>query len=225
MGFFEEFKTFAMRGNVVDLAVGFTVGAAFSTVASSLVDDIIMPPLGLLIGQNRFVNMFTVLESGDPELARRPYETLEQAQAAGAVTLNYGLFLNNIVTFLLIALAMFLLIRLINRIDAEHRAVDDNLPGAEQLHIHRHTQRPTDKPRNFLSTPVGAQSFSPSLCRAPRQHAIFGRYPTSRFLLLFHPARNILVHGSVAQDVRVAEAAKNRSLSPLIKMEVKSDRP
>lgn len=119
MGIIEEFKKFAMRGNVVDLAVGFTVGAAFSTVARSLVDDIIMPPVGLLFGGDRFTNLFIVLEKGDPAIASVPYDTLEQAQAAGAITWNYGLFLNNIITFLLVALAMFFLIRLINHLDEQ----------------------------------------------------------------------------------------------------------
>lgn len=118
MGFVEEFKQFAMRGNVVDLAVGFTVGAAFSTVARSLVDDIIMPPIGLLIGQD-FADSFIVLQEGNPEIAARPYATLAQAQEAGAVTWNYGLFINAIITFMIVALAMFLIIRLINRLDAQ----------------------------------------------------------------------------------------------------------
>lgn len=114
---FEEFKKFAMRGNVVDLAVGFTVGAAFSTVARSLVDDIIMPPIGLLLAGADFADMFVVLEAGAE--GAPPYATLADAQAAGAVTWNYGLFINSIITFLIIALAMFFLIRLINRLDQE----------------------------------------------------------------------------------------------------------
>ena len=118
MGIVEEFKQFAMRGNVVDLAVGFTVGAAFSTVARSLVDDIIMPPVGLLIGQD-FADSFIVLQEGNPDIATRPYATLAQAQEAGAVTWNYGLFINSIITFLIVALAMFLIIRFINRLDAQ----------------------------------------------------------------------------------------------------------
>ena len=114
---FEEFKKFAMRGNVVDLAVGFTVGAAFSTVARSLVDDIIMPPIGLLLGGADFADMFAVLEAGAESAP--PYATLADAQAAGAVTWNYGAFINNIITFLIVALAMFFLIRVINRLDQE----------------------------------------------------------------------------------------------------------
>jgi len=117
MGFLREFKSFAMRGNLIGLAVGFTVGAAFSTVAKSLVDDIIMPPIGLLVGQQAFTDLFVVLKSGTETPG--PYETLAEAQAAGAVTLNYGQFINNVVAFLLVALAMFLLIRVINRIDRQ----------------------------------------------------------------------------------------------------------
>lgn len=113
----EEFKKFAMRGNVVDLAVGFTVGAAFSTVAKSLVDDVIMPPVGLLLGRADFADLFWLLKAGtDPG---PPYDTLAEAQAAGAVTLNYGVFINNIIAFLIVALAMFFLIRAINRLDAQ----------------------------------------------------------------------------------------------------------
>lgn len=113
----EEFKKFAMRGNVVDLAVGFTVGAAFSTVAKSLVDDVIMPPVGLLMGRANFADLFLLLKSGTEQAP--PYATLAEAQAAGAVTLNYGVFINNVIAFLLVALAMFLLVRAINRLDAE----------------------------------------------------------------------------------------------------------
>jgi large conductance mechanosensitive channel len=112
---FNEFKKFALRGNVIDLAVGFTVGAAFSTIARSLVDDIIMPVVGLIIGQVEFTDLFLVLKAGAEKPP--PYTTLAEAQAAGAVTVNYGLFINSIITFLIIALAMFLLVRAINRIE------------------------------------------------------------------------------------------------------------
>ncbi len=110
-----EFKKFALRGNVIDLAVGFTVGAAFSSIAQSLVGDVIMPPLGLAIGSVDFSNLFLVLQDG--RLAEPPYATLDAARAAGAVTLNYGLFLTQVVTFLILAVAMFVLIRLISRLD------------------------------------------------------------------------------------------------------------
>jgi large conductance mechanosensitive channel len=114
---FQEFKDFASRGNVVDLAVGFTVGAAFTTIARSLVDDIIMPVVGLLVGQVEFADLFWLLKPGPEELP--PYATLADAQAAGAVTVNYGVFINNVLAFLLIALVMFFLIRAINRIENE----------------------------------------------------------------------------------------------------------
>ncbi len=109
-----EFKKFALRGNLIDLAVGFTVGAAFSTIAKSLVDDIVMPVVGLLLGDNEFADLFLLLKAGTPA---GPYDTLAAAQEAGAVTVNYGLFVNSIVTFLLVALVMFFLIRGINRLE------------------------------------------------------------------------------------------------------------
>ena len=113
----EDFKKFALRGNLVDMAIGFTVGAAFTTIARSLVDDIIMPPLGLLIGRADFSDLYVVLRPGDTEAP--PYNTLAQAQAAGAVTLNYGLFINAMLTFVLVAIAMFMMIRFVNRLDEQ----------------------------------------------------------------------------------------------------------
>jgi len=118
-GLFAEFQKFALRGNLVDLAIGFTVGAAFSTVARSLVDDLIMPPLGLLLGQTDFSDAFVLLKAGPG--AAPPYASLEVARAAGATTLNYGRFLTNSLTLLLIALAMFLLVRTINRVSERLR--------------------------------------------------------------------------------------------------------
>lgn len=117
MSFLEEFKKFVLRGNLLDLAVGFTVGAAFSTVAKSLVNDIIMPPVGLLLGGADFSNFLVVLRPGDSSAP--PYATLDDAQTAGAVTLNYGAFINNVVALMLVALVMFFLIRAVNRIDRE----------------------------------------------------------------------------------------------------------
>lgn len=110
-----EFKEFALRGNVIDLAVGFTVGAAFTTIAKSLVDDIIMPMVGMIIGQVEFSDMFWLLKPG-PETPP-PYATLADAQAAGAVTVNYGIFINNVIAFILVAFVMFMLIRAINRLE------------------------------------------------------------------------------------------------------------
>ena len=114
MSFLSEFKKFALRGNLVDLAIGFTVGAAFSTVAKSLVDDLLMPPLGLLLGRTDFSDAYVLLRAG--EGAPAPYASLAAAQAAGATTLNYGSFLTNVLTLLLVALAMFLVIRAVNRV-------------------------------------------------------------------------------------------------------------
>jgi large conductance mechanosensitive channel len=113
--FWSELKKFALRGNLVDLAIGFTVGAAFTTIAKSLVSDIIMPPIGLMLGSADFSDLFLLLRAGAE--SPPPYVTLGDAQAAGAVTLNYGLFINNLLTFVLVTLVMFALIRVFNRLD------------------------------------------------------------------------------------------------------------
>ncbi|MGC9335073.1 MAG: large conductance mechanosensitive channel protein MscL, partial [Anaerolineae bacterium] len=102
---FDKLKDFLLRGNLIDLAVGFTVGAAFGTVARSLVDDVIMPPISLLLGPVDLSNMYVLLKSGAE--VPPPYTTVADAQAAGAVTLNYGLFVNNILTFLVIGVSVF----------------------------------------------------------------------------------------------------------------------
>ena len=104
-----EFRDFAMRGNVIDLAVGIIIGAAFTTIVNSLVNDIIMPPLGLLIGGIDFSNFFVTLKGGS-------HPTLEAAKAAGAVTMNYGLFINAIIRFMIVAFAIFILVKQINRL-------------------------------------------------------------------------------------------------------------
>jgi large conductance mechanosensitive channel len=105
----KEFKEFAVRGNVVDLAVGVIIGGAFGKIVSSLVDDVIMPPLGMMIGRVDFTNLFI-------DLSGKGYQSLAQAKEAGAATINYGLFLNNVLSFLLVAFAVFLLVKQINRI-------------------------------------------------------------------------------------------------------------
>jgi large conductance mechanosensitive channel len=115
----KEFKEFVLRGNVVDMAVGIIIGAAFGTIVASLVNDIIMPPIGLLLGGVDFSNLFILLKAGSPAA---PYASLADAQAAGAVTINYGLFINAVVSFLIVALVMFLLIRSINRLRREEEA-------------------------------------------------------------------------------------------------------
>jgi len=107
---FKEFKEFAMRGNVVDLAVGVIIGGAFGKIVSSFVNDILMPPIGLLLGNVDFSNLYLNLSSGK-------YKSLAQAQEAGAVTINYGLFLNTIIDFIIVAFAIFLMIRQINKLE------------------------------------------------------------------------------------------------------------
>jgi len=108
----KDFKEFVMRGNVVDMAVGIIIGAAFGTIVSSLVKDMIMPPISLALGRVDFSNLFWLLKAG--EKAEPPYYSLSEAQAAGAVTLNYGAFINTVVSFIIVAFAVFLLIRVIN---------------------------------------------------------------------------------------------------------------
>lgn len=117
MSLLNEFQKFAARGNLVDMAVGFTVGASFSTIAKALVDDIIMPPVGLLVGRSDFSDLFILLKAGDK--VPPPYATLAAAQAAGAVTINYGHFINSVIAFLLVSAAMFFIIRAVNRVDEE----------------------------------------------------------------------------------------------------------
>jgi large conductance mechanosensitive channel len=112
----EEFKKFAMRGNVVDMAVGIIIGGAFGTIVKSLVADVIMPPVGLLLGGVDFSDLFITLKEG---AAAGPYATLAIAQEAGAVTISYGIFINAIISFLIVAFAVFLLIRGINKMQAE----------------------------------------------------------------------------------------------------------
>lgn len=120
----KEFKAFALRGNVLDLAVGIIIGGAFGTIVKSLVDDVIMPPIGLLLGNVNFSNLFLVLKDGSK--APPPYPTLADAQAAGAVTINYGVFLTNVVTFIIVAFAVFLIIRAVNRLKPQEAKAAPN---------------------------------------------------------------------------------------------------
>jgi large conductance mechanosensitive channel len=139
---FKEFREFAVKGNVVDMAVGIIIGAAFGAIAKSLVDDVIMPPLGLLLGGVDFTNFFVVLKEG--AAAAAPYPSLEVAKEAGAVTLNYGIFFNTILTFLVVAFAVFLLVRQINRLRREE---------------HVEPEAPTDKSCDFcfMAIPIQAK--------------------------------------------------------------------
>ena len=113
---FKEFKEFIMRGNVIDMAVGIIIGAAFGTILKSLVDDVIMPPIGLLLGKVDFSNLFMVIREGKIAGA---HDTLAAAKAAGAVTVNYGLFINTIISFLIVAFAVFMIIRAVNKLKRE----------------------------------------------------------------------------------------------------------
>ena len=107
----KEFKEFAVKGNAVDMAVGIIIGAAFGTVVKSLVDDIIMPPIGRIFGDVDFSNLFVNLSGGS-------YESLAAAQEAGAATLNYGLFINNVIAFLIVAFALFFVVKGMNKMKA-----------------------------------------------------------------------------------------------------------
>mgnify|MGYP000114959228 CR=1 FL=1 len=133
---FKEFKEFAMRGNVLDMAVGIIIGAAFGRIVTSFVEDVLMPPIGLLLGRVDFSNLFV-------SLTGQSYETLAAAKAAGAATLNYGIFFNHVINFLIVAFAVFLLIRQVNRLKRAETA-----PAA-----------PTSKdcPFCLMSIPLGAK--------------------------------------------------------------------
>jgi large conductance mechanosensitive channel len=123
---FKEFREFAMRGNVIDLAVGVVIGAAFGKIVDSLVKDIIMPPLGFLIGKVDFTNIFLTLAEGK---VAGPYASLDAAQKAGAVTINVGQFINHLISFLIVAFAIFIVVKAINRLKREEAPA----PAAEPV--------------------------------------------------------------------------------------------
>jgi len=116
----KEFKDFAMKGNVLDMAIGIIIGAAFGPIVNSLVNDVIMPPIGLLLGNVDFSNIFAVLREGK---AAGPYASLAAAKAAGAVTMNFGLFINTIINFIIVAFAVFMLVKNVNRFRKQEEAV------------------------------------------------------------------------------------------------------
>ena len=116
---FKEFREFAVKGNMVDMAVGIITGAAFGTIITSLVSDIITPPIGLLLGNVDFSGLFMVLKEGK---VAAPYATLADAKAAGAVTMNYGVFINTIISFLIVAFTVFLVVKNVNRLKKEEQA-------------------------------------------------------------------------------------------------------
>lgn len=127
---FKEFKEFALRGNVIDMAVGIIIGAAFSTIVKSLVSDIIMPPIGVLVGGIDFSNLFLVVKEG---ATAGPYATLAAAADAGAVTINYGQFVNHVISFIIVAFAIFMVIRGINKLHKKEEAAPSAPPRQEVL--------------------------------------------------------------------------------------------
>ena len=136
----KEFKEFAMRGNVVDMAVGIIIGGAFGTIVKSLVADVIMPPIGLLLGGVDFADLFLTLKEGTEA---GPYATLEAAQTAGAVTISYGLFVNAVISFAIVAFAVFLLVKSINSMKRE-----EEVPPAE----------PTEKECGFCFSNISVRA-------------------------------------------------------------------
>jgi large conductance mechanosensitive channel len=121
----KEFREFAMRGNVVDMAVGIIIGAAFGAIIGSLVKDVLMPPIGLALGHVDFSNLFVVLKQGGTP---GPYATIKAAQDAGATTLNYGVFINTIINFVIVAFAVFLLVKQMNRLKKAEAAAPAPAP-------------------------------------------------------------------------------------------------
>lgn len=118
---FKEFRDFAVKGNVIDLAVGIILGVAFGGIISSLVADVIMPPIGMFLGNVDFSNLFLLLKVGIPG---GPYISLDEAVEAGAITINYGIFINTIINFAIVSFAMFLLVRALNRMKQKEEAVE-----------------------------------------------------------------------------------------------------
>jgi large conductance mechanosensitive channel len=123
---FEEFKKFALRGNVLDMAIGIIIGAAFGKIVTSFVSDILMPPIGLLAGNADFTDLFMTLSGGS-------FETLAAAQEAGAVTINYGVWLNTVVDFVIVAFAIFLLVKQVNRFNEQEQAAPPAAPPPQEL--------------------------------------------------------------------------------------------
>jgi large conductance mechanosensitive channel len=126
----KEFKEFAMKGNVVDMAVGIIIGGAFGSIVTTLVSQVLMPPLGLLIGGVDFSNLYIVLKEGAK--AAGPYAALADATAAGAVTVNYGLFLNSVTSFLIMVFAVFLLVKAINMLRREEKPQPSSAPSTKE---------------------------------------------------------------------------------------------
>jgi large conductance mechanosensitive channel len=148
MKIINEFKEFAVKGNVVDLAIGVVIGTAFGKITTSLVNDILMPPIGLLLGRVDFSNLFI-------DLSGKAYSSLATAQKAGAATINYGIFLNNVINFLLVATAMFIVIKFINRLKG-HPAQPE-------------TQEITNKECNYCFSTIPAKALRCPHCTSELQ--------------------------------------------------------
>ncbi len=138
---FKEFKEFAMRGNVIDMAIGIIIGGAFGPIVGSMVSDIIMPPIGLALGNVDFSNLFLLVKAGSKAAA--PYASLADAKAAGAVTINYGVFINSVISFVIVAFCVFLLVKTMNRLRRE-----EEVPPAA----------PTTKDCPFCCTSIAIQA-------------------------------------------------------------------
>ncbi|MBT8479616.1 MAG: large-conductance mechanosensitive channel protein MscL [Gemmatimonadetes bacterium] len=121
----KEFKEFAAKGNMLDMAVGIVIGAAFATIITSLVNDIVMPPIGMALGGVDFAEFYKVLQQGDPA---GPYATLAAAKEAGAVTMNWGIFINALISFIIVAFALFMVIKGFNKMKAEEEAAPEAPP-------------------------------------------------------------------------------------------------
>ena len=127
---FKEFKEFAFKGNAIDLAVGIILGAAFGAVVVSLVNNVIMPPIGALLGGTDFSQLFIVLKEGVPAA---PYATVDAAAAAGAVTLNYGMFINAVIYFLIVAFAIFLVVKMVNKVRKAEEVTTKECPFCKSV--------------------------------------------------------------------------------------------
>jgi large conductance mechanosensitive channel len=121
----KEFKEFAAKGNMLDMAVGIVIGAAFATIITSLVNDIVMPPIGMALGGVDFAEFYAILQQGDPA---GPYATLAAAKEAGAVTMNWGIFINALISFIIVAFALFMVIKGFNKMKAEEEAAPEAPP-------------------------------------------------------------------------------------------------
>jgi len=137
---FKEFKEFVLRGNVLDLAIGIIIGGAFSSIVSSFVSDILMPPIGLLLGNVDFSDLFINLSKGQ-------YESLAAAEEAGAATINYGLFINTLIDFVIIAFALFLIVRQVNRLQARKKKEEEAVEPTTKTCPHCFTEIPIEATR------------------------------------------------------------------------------